>query len=292
MERTDSFLLDLGLMPMHPGACQPEPLHWQAPASYRIYNIGNSHTWDHRPATGFREIARAMDLEISNGWHINCGQNLHTIWYNPEQACVELTPFGNFKQAISDYHWDAITIQPFVNGLGKDEAESIRKLYEFIRSTGNSETDVFVYCTWPKNTGEELSDFDYTEAWLAEYSEQDTLRNLSEGFFAFLEESVKEYAGDVSFVRVGRVMYHFDQKAKSGLIPGFSGAGELYRDRWHLNNVGRYMAGLSMFSAILGMDPDQVSDFDAYPPSEDWPGDRELTAELKKAIREVLTEVR
>jgi len=259
--------------------------------SYRIYNIGNSHTWDHRPATGFLEIANSMNLEIFNGWHINCGKNIHQIWNDPEQTCVEVTRFGYFRDAISNNRWDAITLQPFVNGSGKNEAGTIKKFYQFIRATENTETSVFVYCTWPGNTGEELADFDYSGAWMAAYNEKDTLRNLSEGFFSYLEKSVKESDLDIRFVRIGRVMYHFDRKAKAGEIPGFTGAGELYRDKWHLNNVGRYMAGLSMFSTILGIDPNEVSGFEAYPVSEDWPSDRVLTDEQLKVIRELISEV-
>jgi hypothetical protein len=261
------------------------------PDSYRIYNIGNSHTWDHRPSTGFMEIAKSMDIEIINGWHINCGKNIHHIWNNPEQVCVDVTRFGFFKNAIGKHEWDAITIQPFVNGLGKNEAEAIKKLYTFIRRANNPEAQVFVYCSWPKNTGEELSDFDYSKAWLADFNPEDTLRSVSEDFFAYLEKSVNEFASDIQFVPLGRVIYHFDQKAKAGEIPEFSGAGELYRDRYHMNNVGRYMAGLTMFSGILGIDPRRVPDFEAYPPSENWPSDRVLTGIQKKLIRQVIAEV-
>jgi hypothetical protein len=261
------------------------------PESYRIYNIGNSHTWDHRPSTGFLDIARSMDVEINNGWHINCGKNIHDIWNNPEQTCVELTSYGYFKDAIGRHEWDAITIQPFVNGLGKNEAEAIKKLYTLIRSTKGAETQVFVYCSWPKNTAEELAVFDYSKAWQSAYNEADTLRSVSEDFFTYLEKSVKEFAEDIEFVPVGRVIYQFDRKAKAGEIPGFSGAGQLYRDRYHMNNVGRYLAGLTMFSCVLGVDPRDVPDFEAYPPSENWPSDRVLGDEQKTLIRQVIAEV-
>ena len=59
----------------------------------------------------------------------------------------------------------------------------------------------------------------------------------------------------------------------------------------HMNNVGRYIAGLSMFSCILGIDPREVPDFQAYPPSENWPSDRVLTDKQKRVIRQVISEV-
>jgi len=51
------------------------------------------------------------------------------------------------------------------------------------------------------------------------------------------------------------------------------------------------MAGLTMFSSIMGIDPNDVPDFDAYPVDESWPSDRALTDEQKRLIRELIAEV-
>lgn len=67
-----------------------------------LYSIGNSHTWDFRPAADFLEIGKAMEINIKNGWHINCGQNLETIWDNPGQ----LADFDYSKEWLSDFQPD------------------------------------------------------------------------------------------------------------------------------------------------------------------------------------------
>ena len=256
-----------------------------------LYSIGNSHTWDFRPSADFLEIAKALHIEIKNGWHINCGQNLNTIWNNPDQTCVELTGYGAYREAIENHKWDAITIQTFTGGTGKAEKKAVEESLGFISSSINKDCDVFIYCTWPKNTAVQLGDFDYAEVWLGDFQENDTLEILSDKYFSYLENSLENNSDMVKFIPLGKVLYHFDQKARSGEVPGFSGSGELYRDAWHLNNVGRYIAGLTVFSQILRIDPVGIPDFESYYTSDKWPSDRELTSKQKELIRRIISEV-
>jgi hypothetical protein len=256
-----------------------------------LYSVGNSHTWDFRPSADFLEIAKALDIEIKNGWHINCGQNLETIWNNPAQTCVELTEYGVYRDAIENHRWNAITLQTYKGGTGKAETNAVDEFLDFIASSMNKDCDVFIYCTWPKNTAEKLGDFNYSEAWLSDFQENDTLKTLSEKYFSYLEEAIGNYSDRIKVIPVGRVLYDFDQKAKSGELPGFSGSGELYRDAAHMNNVGRYIAGLTVFSQIFRIDPVVIPDFISYQTADKWPSDRELTSKQKEVIRKIISEV-
>jgi hypothetical protein len=255
---------------------------------FSLYSIGNSHTWDFRPAEDFREIAEAMDIHLKNGWHINCGKNLQTIWTRPGETCVALTGYGNYQHAIGEHAWDAITLQTFTGGMGKDEKEALEDFLEFISRSINKDCEVFVYCTWPKNTTAQLGAFNYTDAWLSDFHENDTLKVLSKAYFGYLESAFENF--DVEFIPLGRVLYHFDRQARAGGVPGFSGAGELYRDAWHLNNVGRYVAGLTVFSQIFRIDPFMIPAIDAYHTSDHWPSDRDLTEEQRGVIRGIISE--
>lgn len=258
---------------------------------FYLYSIGNSHTWDFRPSADFLEIARAMDIEIKNGWHINCGQNLESIWNNPGQTCVDLTGYGPYREAIENYNWDAISLQTFVGGTAKAEREAVDKFLGFIDGSRNKDCQVFIYCTWPRNTAMQLSDFDYTEEWLEDFNEHDTLKILSRKYYTYLENSMDGNVVKVKFIPLGEVLYVFDRKAKSGLVPGYSGSGELYRDAWHLNNVGRYIAGLTVFAQIFRIDPVGIPDFESYFTSDQWSSDRELTSRQKEVIRKIISEV-
>lgn len=258
---------------------------------FYLYSIGNSHTWDFRPSADFLEIGKALHIEIINGWHINCGQNLKTIWDKPGQTCVEPSEFGVYQEAIEDQKWDAITIQTFVGGRGIEEKEAIDAFLDLISRSINKDCDVFIYGTWPKNTAAQLGDFDYAEAWRSDFQKDDTLKVLSAHYFEYLENAIKSLGERVGFIPLGRVLYHFDQQARSGAIPGFSGAGDLYRDAWHLNNAGRYRAGLTVFSQIFRIDPNDIPEVDAYHTSDQWPSDHELTSAQKKLIKKMISEV-
>jgi hypothetical protein len=224
---------------------------------FYLYSIGNSHTWDFRPASDFLEIGRVMGIDIENGKHT----------------------------------WDAISIQTFIGGTGKAELKAVDKFLDFISGSINKDCFVYIYCTWPKNTAEPLGDFDYAEEWLGDFEENDTLEILSDKYFNYLEGAMENGSDKVTFIPLGRVLYHFDRKAKSGEIPGFSGSGALYRDAWHMNNVGRFVAGLTVFSQIFRIDPTDVPDVVSYQASDRWASDRELTAEQKDIIKNIISEV-
>ena len=288
MNKFAGSLLILVLLPLSVSRAQERN---ESAKDFFLYSVGNSHTWDFRPSADFREIARSLNIEIKNGWHINCGQNLETIWNNPEQTCVELTEYGVYRDAIEKHKWDAISIQTFTGGTGKGEKKAVKEFLNFISNSLNKDCKVFIYCTWPKNTAEPLGDFDYSEAWLSDYRKNDTLEILSEKYFNYLENSIKDKADKVKFIPLGRVLYHFDRKAKSGEVPGFSGTGDLYRDTWHMNNVGRYIGGLTVFSQIFRIDPTSIPDFESYHLSDKWPSDRELISRQKEVIKKIISEV-
>jgi len=287
MNKYTAGLLMLGLISFSVSRAQE---HNPSGGDFFLYSIGNSHTWDFRPSSDFLQIAESLNVEIKNGWHINCGQNLETIWKFPGQTCVELAQFGVYQEAIEKYIWDAITIQTFIGGTGKAEKAAVEALLNFIGNSINKDCNIYIYCSWPKNSAEQLADFNYAEAWQSEFRENDTLKILSEKYFKYLENSIEKNWDGIRFIPVGKVLYHFDQKAKSGEFPGFSGSGELYRDAWHLNNVGRYIAGITVLSQIFRIDPVTVPDFKSYAVSDRWPSDRVLSSKQKEAIRKIISE--
>ncbi len=288
MNKFATALLLLLLLPCSISRAQDKD---KSSRDFFLYSIGNSHTWDFRPAGDFLEIGKTLDIEIKNGWHINCGQNLETIWNNPGQTCVDLTGYGAYNEAIENHTWDAISIQTFKGGTGIAEKEAVEKFLGFLANSINKDCNVFIYCTWPRNTAAQLGDFDYAEEWLSDFQENDTLKILSEKYFTYLESAIENNADKVKFIPLGKVLYHFDKKARSGEVPGYSGAGELYRDAWHLNNVGRYIAGLTVFSQIFRIDPVGIPDFESYQISDRWPSDRVLTSKQKVVIRKIISEV-
>jgi hypothetical protein len=261
---------------------------------YRIYSIGNSHTADFEPSSGFRSIATAEGVNIKNGWHINCGSSLYSIWMNPERICVEPGPSGNFMTALSSEPWDIITIQPFVGSEGYKEKTAARNIISYALSYLNEDSvSFFLYCTWPMNTSDPLGGFDYASEWLKPYSSENDEAAISREFCRYLTDSVRIRfpMAEVGYIPVGEVLYYFHESAQKGLIPGFKSAGELYRDQWHLNNVGRYIAALTVYCISLKADPLAVNDFTGFEPKSSWPSDKNITPEQKVIFRKIISQV-
>ncbi|MCE5347259.1 MAG: hypothetical protein LLG13_13365 [Bacteroidales bacterium] len=261
---------------------------------YLMYSIGNSHTADFEPFSGFRRIAIAEGDSINNGWHINCGSPLYSTWLNPERTCVEPNYFGRFLHALSSQPWDIITIQPFVGPKGYQEKTAARDFIDYALSYRNTDSvSFFLYCTWPMNTSDTLTEFDYAQAWLEPYTnENDSVVNSRE-FYNYLVDSVriKFPTAKIGYIPVGEVFYLFNESAQKGLIPGFTSASELYRDRWHLNNVGRYIASLTVYCIAIKKDPLIIKDFSGFAPSSSWPSDRNISSEQKVIFRSIISQV-
>lgn len=261
---------------------------------YRIYSIGNSHTADFEPSSGFRSIATAEGVNIKNEWHINCGSSLYSIWMNPERTCVEPGLSGKFMTALSSEPWNIITIQPFVGSEGYKEKMAARNIISYALSFRKEDSvSFFLYCTWPMNTSDSLSGFDYARVWLTPYSNENDEAAISREFCKYLVDSVRIRfpMAKVGYIPVGEVLYSFHKSAQQGMIPGFKSAGELYRDQWHLNNVGRYIASLTVYCVLLKADPIAIGDFPGFEPKSSWPSDKNITQEQKVIFRKIISQV-
>jgi len=258
------------------------------PDSLSIYCIGNSHTvdftWD-----AFLPILEELNIKTNHGWHIKCGSPLSNILANPDVTCVELTEYGDFQKAIDHHRWNVITLQTFSGSTPQSETEAVKEVLKRISKGINKNSDVYIYCSWPYNTSTRLIDFDYSQEWNSGFHKKDSLTVLTKKYFRYLKKSIEKESENIKFIHVGEVLYQFDQKARSGGIPGFTGSGELYRDGWHLNNVGRFIAGMTVFSQIFRYDPINIPDFKKFHTSDDWPTDRELTTEQIQIIKQLVS---
>jgi hypothetical protein len=261
--------------------------------TYTMYSIGNSHTQDFEPFNGFLDIANTESIKISNGCHINCGSPLYNSWLNPEKTCVEPNSFGKYTSALSSFPWDIITIQPFVGTQGFLEKKAAVNFIDYALKFQNKDSlSLFIYCTWPMNDSYSLDSFDFSQIWLKPFASGKDTTALSRAFFNYLVDSVRTIYPDVKigFISVGEVFYNFHESAKKGLVPGFSGAGELYRDKWHLNNVGRYIASLTSFCVVFNHNPLTIGDFKGFNKSSNSLSDKEITPELKGVIKAIISQ--
>ncbi len=262
-----------------------------AMAAQQTYRIGNSLTWDSQPKS-IEALAAQRGLKHIEAYHINCGQSLERIWTHPKEICVPaVKPFGTFGKALPNYHWDAVTFQPYPrkdSTLATDTARILDLIKKTRENKDNSDTVFYIYAAWP---GQKPGP--YHEVWMKESADSDDTKTiLSRAYFENLYKRVKAKTdADVRMIPAGQVIYELDKRMRAGKIAGYKNATNLYRDAVHLNNVGRYAAGVTTFATLYGKNPAGLK----CPPGC-YGGGKDFSPELYKAIHDaiwdVLTEMR
>lgn len=224
----------------------------------RSYHIGNSLTQDSLPR-GIAALAESRGLEHDVGYHIRSSASLNYILANPTETSVELTTYGTFQEALPNYDWDVVTIQPHPGNspqvtLGTD-TQSVLSFINLTRTNpANQETNFYIYQTWPQFTGTpyhllwDRTDVD---------NEPDTTMSRSRLYYQYLIENVRSQTdANVYMVPTGEVFYALDAKIRAGELPGFTSISQFYRDVTHLHyEKGRFIASATTFSTILGQYP-------------------------------------
>ena len=93
-------------------AAEPSP----SPKTLRVYFIGNSVT-DTLKYGAFAEAVQAMNGKMAWGRQMIPGSPLFLLWRaaenKPQDCGFTEKPFGGSIQALRDFEWDAVTLQPF-----------------------------------------------------------------------------------------------------------------------------------------------------------------------------------
>jgi hypothetical protein len=218
-----------------------------------MFHIGNSHTWDLKPNYGLRKIFEAGGETLDNDWQIVCGKSLDYIVNNPTSSCVPPAGYSDYVEALTDQAWDVVTIQPFPGASGRAEIDALSDIIGLASwRSSPGQTRYFVYCTWPIVPDEDLVEYAYDDVWDSPYVSGSNSTLANREFFIFALKTIRDQHPDlpIEVIPVGAVLAVFHELAEAGQISGFSGAGELYRDRYHMNNVGRYIAALTTYAVV------------------------------------------
>ena len=254
-----------------------------ATSAPRAYRIGNSLTWDSQPKA-IEALAEQRGLEHVEAYHINCGKSLQRIWTHPDEVCVKVVePYGTFGNALPNYDWDAVTFQPHPGGdstLATDAARIVDFIAKAREGKRNSKTVFYIYAAWP---GTRLGP--YHEVWLRETPDEDDTKTIqTRAYFGHLIRRVRAKTdADVRMIPAGHVVFELDQRMRAGRIPGYQSAADLYRDVVHMNNVGRFSAGVTTFATLYGQNPAGLK----CPPTH-YGGGKDFTPELYSAIHDAV----
>lgn len=228
-----------------------------------VYRIGNSLTWDSQP-DGIEALAGQRGYLHDEGYHIRCGQTLENIWAVPDDTCVAPVPeYGTFTGALSTHPWNAVTMQPFRGGtstLVDDERTILDMLALADGNPDNADTRYYIYETWPDRT-------DFVNSWTQAVPNDDTAPTvMARAYFGHLIERVRAATSrPVYVIPVGEVLYELDVRLQAGQVPGVTEISQLYRDDFHLGlDVGRFVAGLTVFSTLYAQDPTGITKPEQY----------------------------
>lgn len=210
----------------------------------QVYFIGNSLTKD----VGLAQIsawATSRGREFNAGRHIDLGQNLTYIYNTRSESPLAIPPYGPWPNALENYTWDALILQPFVESL----SAAISVVGAFAAEIPNS-TPKYIYQAWPHFRWGE-----YAAQWDHAYTPNQTNYVFSRDYFRQLMGNL----GDgYQIIPAGEVLYEIDAAIKAGAVPGINAVTDLYYNdacTCHLNPTGYIAVNSTIYATLFKESP-------------------------------------
>jgi len=246
----------------------------------RVYFIGNSVT-DTVNYNGLKELAKSRGINQIWGRHMIPGSPLFLLWR--EKTGFTESPFGATQEALKNYAWDMITVQPFdrflVNDNDEGDLSTIQKIVN-LAVAKNPDVQIYIYSRWPRITRNgkgfayDKNDYDprrpgsgiplgevddYHTKWMAKYTGGWDGSNETKSYFEQVLRGVRDANPKMRkpalLIPVGQTMDNLDSEMRAGRVPGYKSIYQFYRDGIHLNVYGSYMTACTFFATMYRQDP-------------------------------------
>lgn len=235
-------------------------------AAFNSYHIGNSLTNDGlgnnsgNVQTGTYGLEAMGDLygyDYSLSMHIDTSQGLTSIWDNPAGVDVKRTPYGDFTNALTNYQWDAVVLEPYrkpSETLGTDKAAITNFINLTHSNPANANTIFYIYQVWPQQ-----SYGNYTTYWNSASPNVDStlvrpMRQYYDNLMAWARDTYNANGTIIREVPTGEVWNRINLAIEAGEITGITMA-DLYRDDLHASGpLGRYVAAATVFATLFQQD--------------------------------------
>jgi hypothetical protein len=253
----------------------PEP-------ALHVYHVGNSVT-DTLNYGAFGQLVQSHGLRYVFGRHVIPGAPLGWIWIHPDSGFSE-APFGYYPQALSQYQWDILTLQPFDRHLdGEDGDVPISRKFIDLALPKSPNLRIYVYSRWPRR--DENGSINYEQKWLRRYTGGWDGTEETQDYFKQVTQSLRnaypQLQDRIFMIPVGDVFLELDRRMRAGQVPGYTSIAQVYSDGIHVNAVGSYIVGCTFYATLLQDNPQGLS---ASPYEINDP-------ELVNTIQEVVWEV-
>jgi Ca2+-binding RTX toxin-like protein len=240
----------------------------------RIYFIGNSLT-DTVNYKGLDNLAESQQKKHIWGRHMIPGAPLSWLWQHPNDGFRE-DPFGYPTTALTQYEWDALSLQPFDRPIEGEEGDlAMSNNFINLAKAKSPNLQVYIYQHWVfADRGADLKTLtaeEWNNKWLAEYKGGYT--NNAKSYYDLLVQELRKDHPDlppVQLVRVGEVLHALNIRMQRGEVTGYSSVWQLYADAVHLNNIGEYLVGATYYSTLYRASPQNIiipGNYGTIPPS-------------------------
>jgi hypothetical protein len=224
---------------------------------FRIYYVGNSLTGD-SSLFEQRFALESQGYTVFQGQHIECGKNLDYIVSNADTSCAApIEPFGRWKDALTDFEWDAVSIQAFRGGTALDEIRATEAIIDTALSGGRNRHCIFyLYLSWPRiEEGRTLMEA-IRRPFESEFSQTALSRDFLDYWYGSI--SARYPSLDIRIIPVGWIYGILDEKLRQRATGGYTKGDDLFRDAVHMNfSDGRDVAIRSFVTALTGNMPEQ-----------------------------------
>jgi hypothetical protein len=262
----------------------------------RVYHIGNSLT-DNINYGGLRNIAASEKDTYVYGKDVSPGVPLDYTWAFKTKTghAYSIPPYGLYNNALKNYTWDALTLEPFDNWI-KGSTGDLQISENFInyalKKSPNIQT--YIYSRWPRrktDSSGNIKPIDFTKAWTTPYTGSVNRYDLSaerKGYFETLvndiNKAMPKLKKKVEMVPVGDVFAELDKRVKAHQITGISDISQFYQDTIHMNKTGSYVIGLTFYATMYKKSPIGSAVPGAYGSINS-----KLAGELQDAVWQVVT---
>lgn len=222
----------------------------------RVYHVGNSVT-DTINYNALSQVVQSRGQQYIFGRHMIPGAGLGWLWDHPAEGFRE-EPFGYYPNALQNYQWDVLTLQPFDRHLDGNDGDLIMaKNYIDLALRKSPNVRIYIYSRWPRRDKDGNLDFD--KKWLSKFTGEwdgtEETRDYFEKLTFELRKAYPKIKDQILVVPAGDVLYELNQRIKANQVPGYSSITQVYADGIHFNEVGSYLVGCTFYATLFKENP-------------------------------------
>ena len=174
----------------------------------------------------------------------------------PDYADFTGPAYGTFGNALPNYEWDAVTLEPF-GPTATDAARIADFVGLMLNKPANIHTQAYLYENWPlqSNIGAGTFSSFWEQPWTginATIRTRDYFQSLAN------QVNVAELGleKEILLVPAGDVLNALDKRMRAGDVPGFSSVNALYQDDVHLKTgVGYFTVSTAFYATMYHDNP-------------------------------------